>query len=165
VPNELAKIPGGDAAWHRMGDVGYLDDEGRFWYCGRKSQRVETSDGILFTECVEAVFKQHPDVARCALVGIGSAGNATPTLVVEAATEPLACGETGMLSAAGRAAWANLVAELKALGARYEHTAGIRQFLLYPMLPVDMRHNAKINREALAAWATKLAGVGDDPAR
>ena len=59
------------AFWHRMGDVGYLDEQGRFWYCGRKSQRVETRDGPLFTECVEAVFNTHPDVRRSALVGVG----------------------------------------------------------------------------------------------
>ena len=57
-----------------MGDVGYLDDAGRFWYCGRKSQRVETTDGPLFTECVEAVLNTHPAVRRSALVGIGPRG-------------------------------------------------------------------------------------------
>ena len=49
---------------------------GRFWYCGRKSQRVETGSGPLFTECVEAVFNTHPDVRRSALVGIGPRGRA-----------------------------------------------------------------------------------------
>src|SRR5262249_10316218 len=41
--------------WHRMGDLGYLDGQGRLWFCGRKSQRVETVDGPLFTVPVEGV--------------------------------------------------------------------------------------------------------------
>jgi acyl-CoA synthetase (AMP-forming)/AMP-acid ligase II len=45
--------PQSEMPWHRMGDVGYLDEAGRFWYCGRKSHRVETAAGTLFTECVE----------------------------------------------------------------------------------------------------------------
>ena len=47
--NALAKIADGDAVWHRMGDVGYLDDTGRFWFCGRKAHRVVTSEGTMFT--------------------------------------------------------------------------------------------------------------------
>ncbi len=57
--------------WHRMGDVGYLDDAGRFWYCGRKSHRVETQRGPLYTERVEAVFSHLACVKRSALVGVG----------------------------------------------------------------------------------------------
>ena len=26
--------------WHRMGDLGYFDSEGRLWFCGRKAHRV-----------------------------------------------------------------------------------------------------------------------------
>ena len=46
--------------WHRTGDVGYLDSGGRFWYCGRKSQRVETRAGAMYTEIYEAIFNKHP---------------------------------------------------------------------------------------------------------
>ena len=67
--------------WHRMGDVGYMDDQGRFWYCGRMSQRVETAGGTLFTECVEAVFNTHSAVRRSALVGVGPLGQQQPVLV------------------------------------------------------------------------------------
>ena len=53
-----------------MGDLGYLDGDGRLWFCGRKSHRVETAAGTLFTIPCEAVFNAHPDVYRTALVGV-----------------------------------------------------------------------------------------------
>ncbi|MEX2306511.1 MAG: fatty acid CoA ligase family protein [Pirellulales bacterium] len=126
------------AAWHRMGDVGYLDDEGRFWYCGRKSQRVKTADGALFTECVEAVFNTHPAVRRSALVGVGDDGRQIPVLIVEL-----------RLSISGDI-WTR---ELLQLARSHDQTRSIQHFLAHPCLPVDARHNAKINREELAVWA------------
>ena len=62
----LAKIRDGDRVWHRMGDVGYLDDRGRLWMCGRKSHRVETGEETLFTIPCEAIFNTHPSVHRTA---------------------------------------------------------------------------------------------------
>src|SRR5262249_4116845 len=64
----------GDAFWHRMGDLGYLDPQGRVWFCGRKSQRVQTAAGTLFTIPCEGVFNEHPAVFRTALVGVGEPG-------------------------------------------------------------------------------------------
>jgi acyl-coenzyme A synthetase/AMP-(fatty) acid ligase len=122
-----------------MGDVGWLDDEGRFWYCGRKSHRVETADGPLFTECVEAVFNAHPAVRRSALVGVGAPGLQRPTLVVEHA--PTYPGE-------------NWKQELLRLAESRADTQPVTVVLEHPCLPVDVRHNAKINREQLTAWAT-----------
>ena len=47
--------------WHRMGDVGYLDEHGRLWFCGRKSHRVVTPHGTLFTDPVRGgVQHGHP---------------------------------------------------------------------------------------------------------
>ncbi|MEI7771775.1 MAG: fatty acid CoA ligase family protein, partial [Chloroflexales bacterium] len=70
----MAKISAPDATWHRMGDLGYLDDQGRLWFYGRKSHRVEAAAGPLYTEPVELVFNQHPAVFRSALVGVGGRG-------------------------------------------------------------------------------------------
>jgi acyl-coenzyme A synthetase/AMP-(fatty) acid ligase len=126
--------------WHRMGDVGYLDDQGRFWYCGRKSQRVETTNGTLYTECVEAVFNGHPAVRRSALVGIGPRGRETPVIIVE-------CKSGGVTEGLER--------ELLQLAQSQAFTSTIRHVLFHDGLPVDVRHNAKINREKLAAWAAK----------
>ena len=143
----LAKIsehtPGGDRVVHRMGDVGYFDAEGRLWFCGRKSHRVATASGTLFTEQVEPVFNTHPKVRRTALVGVGDVGARTPVLCVELA-EGVARGE-----------WSGIERDLRRIGAAHPHTAGIDRFLRHPGFPVDIRHNAKIGRETLAAWAQK----------
>ena len=138
---------GGDRIVHRMGDAGYFDDEGRLWFCGRKSHRVEASGGPLHTEQVEPVFNVHPQVRRTALVGIGAHGAQRAVLCVELAAGVHA-GE-----------FARIEAELRLLGARYAHTARVERFLLHPGFPVDIRHNAKIGRETLAAWATTRLGA------
>ena len=137
--------------WHRMGDVGYIDEAGRFWYCGRKSHRVETADGPLFTECVEGIFNAHDDVERTALVGLGPRGKQTPVLIVE---------PSRALRLRHGSDWApgeyqGLLHELRALSLRHHHTRKIAHILLYKSLPVDVRHNAKIFREELTRWAAR----------
>jgi acyl-CoA synthetase (AMP-forming)/AMP-acid ligase II len=139
----LSLSPGLAPAWHRMGDVGYLDALGRFWYCGRKSQRVETADGAQFTECVEAIFNTHPAVRRSALIGVGPRGRQTPVIVIE--REPARAAD-------------DLELELLEFAQAHRFTIEIRHTLVYPQMPVDVRHNAKINRERLASWAAKRLG-------
>jgi acyl-coenzyme A synthetase/AMP-(fatty) acid ligase len=139
-----------------MGDVGSLDDHGRFWYHGRKSQRVETGRESLFTESVEAAFNQHPAVNRCALVSLGSVDTPVPVIVVESRLRALKGRRQGMLSNEGAEAWNELVEQLKKLGAASPKANSIGKFLLIPELPVDVRHNAKINREEAAAWAMDI---------
>jgi acyl-CoA synthetase (AMP-forming)/AMP-acid ligase II len=68
------------AIWHRMGDVGILDGEGRLWYCGRVSQRIDTGQETLFADQCEAIFNQHPDLRRSAVVGVGPRGRQIPVL-------------------------------------------------------------------------------------
>lgn len=145
----VAKIADGDRVWHRMGDVGYLDDEGRFWYCGRKSQRVETAAGPLFTECVESYFNQHRFTERSALVGIGPRGAQTPVVVVEPTWELYEIGDTWW----SHPEYLRWISELKTLARQHSDTRSIEDFLIHISLPVDIRHNAKINREQLAVWA------------
>ncbi|MFQ5654393.1 MAG: fatty acid CoA ligase family protein, partial [Planctomycetota bacterium] len=141
----LAKIidTGGESLWHRMGDLGRIDEQGRLWFSGRKSQRVITSERTLFTIPVEGVFNAHPAVRRSALVGIGAAGAARPVLCVERERE------------ARRADREKLTAELLQLGAAHGHTRAIDTVLYHDDFPVDIRHNAKIFREKLAAWAAR----------
>lgn len=137
--NALAKIADGDQVWHRLGDVGYLDDQERFWYCGRKSHRVVTAEGTLFTECVEAIANTHPFVARTALVNAGGA-DPSPTLIVEVAPEHISHHD-------------EIVEDLQA------RLPGVRHVILRQVkLPTDVRHNSKINRELLAVWAAKTLG-------
>lgn len=130
---------------HRMGDVGYLDADGRVWFCGRKGHRVVLSDRTLFTIPCEAIFNTHPKVARTALVGAAKKGSAV--------LEPVICVE--LESDAGPVDSSTLFAELRTLGKAYPLTAEIQTFLLHPAFPVDIRHNAKIGREKLAVWASE----------
>lgn len=139
-----AKIPDGDRVWHRLGDAGRLDRQGRLWFYGRIAERVETAAGILHTEPVEQVFRSHPQVARCALIGLGARGRQEPALVVQPA-QPVADE-------------AALARELRTLALRQPHTAGITRFFFHPSFPVDVRHNAKIHRLTLARWAAGQQG-------
>ena len=147
----LAKIddPATGGFWHRMGDLGRRDEHGRIWFLGRKSHRVQTPSGTLFTIPCEGVFNVHPAVARTALVGVGSPDKTKPILRVE--TKPILCVETKR--PIGRADWDRLRGELLALGKTNPITSEVETFLHHPSFPVDIRHNAKIFREKLATWA------------
>lgn len=147
----LAKIreTGADASQrivHRMGDLGYFDGEGRLWFCGRKSHRVRTPRGELYTEQVEPVFNVQADVRRTALVGVGAPGSQRAVLCIELKPGTPAAKRQQVLN------------ELRRIGAAFEHTADIDTFLFHPKFPVDIRHNAKIGREQLAQWAAKELG-------
>jgi len=134
--------------WHRMGDVGYLDTEDRFWFCGRKTQRVTTENGVMFTVPCETIFNQHPRVYRSALVGLGPRGSQRPILIVELWPDHK-CEDAQDRQ--------QLIEELKELAGGNALTESVQQILIHESLPVDIRHNAKIFREQLAVWA---AGQG-----
>jgi acyl-CoA synthetase (AMP-forming)/AMP-acid ligase II len=122
---------------HRMGDVGYFDEEGRLWYCGRKSHRVQTKDDVLFTEQIENIFNAHPQVYRTALVGV----DREPVLWVEL--------EKGVKTDKEK-----IIADLKTLAAAHPQASRIRIFLFLKKFPTDVRHNSKIIREKLTELAT-----------
>ena len=147
--NRLAKIGDGDGFWHRMGDVGYLDQQQRFWFCGRLSHRVLTPGGPLFTIPCEAIFNQHPDVNRSALVGVGPPGEQRPVVVLEPRKDRWP---------GTKRRREEFFAEVSRLGQQSPNTAGIRDFLIKADFPVDVRHNAKIFREKLAVWAARQLG-------
>lgn len=140
---KLAKIRDGKTFWHRMGDTGYLDNEGRLWFCGRRAHRVKSKKGDLFTIPCEAIINEHPDVFRCALVGIAAEddpGFQEPVLVIEKK-------KTSKLDSSV------VLEEIKSLAVKNRLTKDIKHFLFHPDFPVDIRHNAKIFREKLAVWA------------
>ncbi|NOY25744.1 MAG: AMP-binding protein [Oligoflexia bacterium] len=132
---------GSTAIVHRMGDLGYFDEQGRLWFCGRKSHRITLADGqVVFPVPVEGVFNQHPEVARTALVGV----NGRSVLCVE-------------LDAGADHPTELIRAQLLKLGAAHVVSRDVKDILFYPAFPVDVRHNAKIHRLQLREWAaTKL---------
>jgi len=145
--DNLSKIPDRvtNEIWHRMGDLGKIDLHGRLWFYGRKSHRVITSEGTLFTIPCEAVFNRHPDVERSALVGVH--------LNISGLKRPVIC----IQIKPGFYPTKKLTEELLELGSSFLITKGISDILFKKDFPVDPRHNAKIFREKLALWAaTKI---------
>ena len=153
TPNsKLGREPAPATVWHRMGDCGYLDAEGRLWFSGRKVERVVTSTATLHTEPCEQVFRAHPGVRRCALVGLGERGQQRAALVVEAEVKDSRAART-------------FARELRELALAHAHTLPIKTFYFHPKFPVDVRHNAKIHRLTLAHWALTATGYESDPKR
>ncbi|MBX3412014.1 MAG: alpha/beta fold hydrolase [Pirellulales bacterium] len=143
---EDPQVPGG--VWHRMGDVGYLDDQGRLWYCGRKKHRVACSDRTCFAQQPEGVADAVPGVFRSAFVGVMKNGRTIPVLVVEPEEKPPRSWDVLAQS---------IQNELNAQGFPVQ-----REHILLHVVPfpVDPRHNAKIHREQLADWASEKLGLG-----
>ncbi|MDA7978584.1 MAG: fatty acid CoA ligase family protein [Pirellulales bacterium] len=143
-----AKISAANSFWHRMGDTGYLDEQDRFWFCGRVAHRVLTAAGTMYTIPCEALFNNHPAVFRSALVGIGEPGQQEPVIVIE--LEPATGGRP-----VSQHQWSTIKSELQQIVETHELTRNIKHVLRHPSLPVDIRHNVKIFREQLSGWAEK----------
>ena len=140
---QLAKMTDTDGnIWHRMGDLGWMDEQCRIWFCGRKSERVQAVEGVLFTECIEGRVNSVEGVYRSALVGVGAAGQQRSVIVVEA---------EATVKTSHKTLKADVLGKLSAS----PETAMISTVLLHKSLPVDIRHNAKIRRGQLAVWAAK----------
>ncbi len=147
----LSKIYDGSRTWHRMGDVGYLDDRGRLWFCGRKDHRVVSGEKIYFTIKCEAIFNNHPDVFRSALVGCGEKLYQQPVIVIELKDAKILKDENRV---------EKIRVELEKMGKDSELTKDIQNILFIEKMPVDIRHNAKIFREKLSVWAEGLIKKG-----
>jgi acyl-coenzyme A synthetase/AMP-(fatty) acid ligase len=138
-----------------MGDLGYKDERGRLWFCGRKTHAVWVDpavtkadgvreDGLVPAVPVEGVFNEHEAVLRTALVGVGPRGAQVPVLVVELEK--------------GRAWSAELMTEVAAMAQGTRWQGLVARVLHHPGFPVDPRHNSKIKRGELADWATPQCG-------
>jgi acyl-CoA synthetase (AMP-forming)/AMP-acid ligase II len=140
----LAKIPGaGGTFHHRMGDLGYIDGEGRLWFCGRKSQRVRQEGSDMFTIPCEAIFNNHGRVFRSALVGVPREGRTVPVICIELQPD------------VGSMEREKIHTELLVLARGNDLTRNVQDILFHPAFPVDIRHNAKIDRGKLSSWAKK----------
>jgi len=137
------KVPDPQGDWHRFGDAGYLDAQGKLWVCGRVSQRVQADGGNVFPLQVEPLFDTHPKVRRSGLVGVPAPAGELPVLCVE--VEPNV----------GKNELAGLHQELLARAADSEMANKIYAILFKRRLPVDPRHNSKIERPHLAKWAAQ----------
>lgn len=140
-----SSLPG----WHRTGDVGHLDEEGRLWVEGRLGHILTTPDGVVTPVAGEQAAESVAGVGRAAIVGVGPAGTQVPVAVLEL-QEPVRRAGTAApeLTAAVRTA--------VAAGAGLDLAA----VLVLPAMPTDIRHNSKIDRTALAGWAEQVLAGG-----
>ena len=138
----------GHPGWHRTGDVGYLDEQGRLWVQGRTVHVITTADGPVTPVGIELrvqaaldgaglAGRGHADVA---VVGVGPAGTQQVVVVLAGSGGP-AAGRTGLTEVVRAAARAPIAA-----------------VLIIKSLPVDIRHNSKIDRVAVGEWARRGAG-------
>ncbi|MEO3750069.1 AMP-binding protein [Streptomyces sp. B6B3] len=137
--NAAAKLTTKGGLLHRTGDMGRLDDLGRLWFHGRRAHQVRGAGFTLNTEDVEAAAGRVPGVRRAALVGVGAPGRQRAVLCAELAGARR--DRPGVLDA------------LRGVLADHPEGRRVETVLVHPRLPTDIRHNAKIDRERLAAWA------------
>ena len=109
--------------WHRTGDLGYLDGVGRLWLLGRCAGKIQDERGTLYPFAVECAAMQTPSIRRAALAAVGK----KRVLAVEAA---------GPISTE---------AILRSLSSTH-----LDEVVQLEQVPVDKRHNAKVDYVALA---------------
>jgi acyl-coenzyme A synthetase/AMP-(fatty) acid ligase/pimeloyl-ACP methyl ester carboxylesterase len=133
------------AGWHRSGDVGHLDDAGRLWIEGRMGHIVTAPSGPVTPVGIEHAVSALPEVAHAAVVGVGPPGTQALVVVVV----PVDPGRSPDL------ADEDLADKVRArVGA-----PDVAAVMTAPSLPVDKRHNSKIDRSRIARWAERaLAG-------
>jgi olefin beta-lactone synthetase len=123
--DQETKFKAGATMWHRTGDAGCFDAQGRLWLLGRCSARINDARGVLYPFTVESVAQEQSGVRRAALVTEGG----RRLLAIEP--------DINFTPATIRTLQEALV---------WAHVVDIRSF---PSLPVDKRHNAKIDYPAL----------------
>ena len=143
--SKSSSLPG----WHRTGDVGHLDEQGRLWVEGRLGHILTTADGVVTPVAAEQAAESVAAVGRAAVVGVGPAGTQVPVAVLELADPVRRPGTAPQDLAAD-------VRTAVSAGAGLELAA----VLVLPAMPTDIRHNSKIDRTALAGWAETILSGG-----
>lgn len=139
-----ASVPG----WHRTGDVGHLDAEGRLWVEGRLGHILTTAAGVRTPVAAEQLAETADGAGRAAVVGVGPAGTQVAVAILETVPPARMAGP-----ASRELAQAVRTAVLNGTDLELAAVLAVRD------LPTDIRHNSKIDRTALAGWAaTVLAG-------
>ncbi len=131
--------------WHRSGDVGHFDAQGRLWIEGRLVHVITTASGPVTPVGIEHAAEAVPGVALAAAVGVGPEGTHQVVIVVAMSPPQRRPG----------------LAPIELADAvRGKVDADVAAVLAVPALPVDKRHNSKIDRTRVAEWAEGVLAGG-----
>lgn len=131
---------GHTVTWHRTGDVGHIDSEGNVWIEGRLVHVIHTSRGPVAPVPLEISVEALPKIVRAAAVGIGPVDVQHIVIVVEISNTTEGPAEAE-LTRAVRTALAPLT---------------IASVWTTKKLPVDIRHNSKIDRTAVSKQMSQI---------
>ncbi len=125
---------------HRMGDVGYFDQKGRLWFCGRKNHICFDATTPYYSVKVEGIVNAVNSVWRSALVELSTQRGPELAIVIE--FHPGECPDN----------WNEKKSTFFTLLEKFD--IPVKHLYHYPKsFPVDKRHNSKIERSVLAKWA------------
>ncbi|MGO1487951.1 MAG: alpha/beta fold hydrolase [Arachnia sp.] len=145
-----------DGDSHRTGDVGHLDTHGRLWVEGRRQHVVHTAAGPLTPVALELALQQLPGIRDVAIVGVGPLG--VQAVVAIMIVEDAKRGGPHTRRPGHVVAGEELTRAVRQAAAAVVDTP-IAAVLTTAAFPVDVRHQSKVDRARLAAWATRaLAG-------
>ena len=130
--NEESKIQIGNTIWHRTGDAAWLDTSERIWLTGRCNAAIRRPDQpTIYPFGIECAAMNYPNVKQCALIMFQE----KVTLVIEGDLAPK---------------------QLTQLRSQLAHLP-VENIQMLPHIPVDKRHNAKIDYPALKAMMNRTA--------
>ena len=134
---------------HATGDIGTIDADGRLWIGGRTGHVIRTATGPVAPTPIERAVDMLDGIRRSAAVGVGPAGAQVVVVIAET-------------SDAGRRPCQSSLDRIDRIRAAVAEATGldVAACLEVPSLPVDRRHNSKIDRTHLADWATGVLEGG-----
>ncbi|MDG2210608.1 MAG: alpha/beta fold hydrolase [Acidimicrobiales bacterium] len=134
---------------HVTGDIGTIDADGRLWIGGRTGHVIRTATGPVAPTPIERAVDMLDGIRRSAAVGVGPAGAQVVVVIAET-------------SDAGRRPRQSSLDRIDRIRAAVAEATGldVAACLEVPSLPVDHRHNSKIDRTHLADWATGVLEGG-----
>jgi olefin beta-lactone synthetase len=138
----LAKIPEGARVWHRTGDGGRIDSDGRLWLLGRVAQRVQRGDTTAWPMAAEARALALPGVAHAAYLAVprtGGPGGEEPTAVL--------CLEPGSGAGADLPTGNLLLSQVR----EALNPMPVDEVRVISHIPRDPRHASKTDTQALVA--------------
>jgi acyl-CoA synthetase (AMP-forming)/AMP-acid ligase II/pimeloyl-ACP methyl ester carboxylesterase len=137
-----------ESGWHRTGDVGHFDADGRLWVEGRLAHVITAPGAVVTPVGAEQAIERLAGIRMAAIVGVGPAGTQAVTAVVETVPPVRKAGPAGV----------DLAGKVREAA----RTAGVSvaAVLVVPAQPTDIRHNAKIDRTRLSRWASSVLAGG-----